>query len=73
MSIRSNGTIACLLLAFAVIAHPARAADTATSASLEEIVVTAQKRVGSVQDTPFSVSATSQQPSATSMKVPGGC
>ena len=29
--------------------------------TLEEIVVTAQKRAGSVQDTPFSVSATSQQ------------
>ena len=61
MSIRSNGTVACLLLAIAGVAHPVRAADTATSTSLEEIVVTAQKRVGSVQDTPFSVSATSQQ------------
>ena len=61
MSIRSNGTVACLLLAIAGVAHPVRAADTATATSLEEIVVTAQKRVGSVQDTPFSVSATSQQ------------
>jgi iron complex outermembrane receptor protein len=61
MSIRSNGTVACLLLAIAGVAHPVGAADTATATSLEEIVVTAQKRVGSVQDTPFSVSATSQQ------------
>ena len=61
MSIRSNGTVAWLLLAIAGVAHPVRAADTATATSLEEIVVTAQKRVGSVQDTPFSVSATSQQ------------
>ena len=61
MGIRSNGTVACLLLAIAGVAHPVRAADTATATALEEIVVTAQKRVGSVQDTPFSVSATSQQ------------
>jgi iron complex outermembrane receptor protein len=61
MSIRCKGTIACILLASAVLAHPVRAADTATSTTLDEIVVTAQKRAGSVQDTPFSVSATSQQ------------
>jgi len=61
MSIRSNGTVACIVLASALVAHPVRAADTATSTTLEEIVVTAQKRLGSVQDTPFSVSATSQQ------------
>jgi iron complex outermembrane recepter protein len=61
MNIRSNGTVAFMLLAIAGIVHPVRAADTATSTALEEIVVTAQKRVGSVQDTPFSVSATSQQ------------
>jgi iron complex outermembrane receptor protein len=42
-------------------AHPVRAADTSAASTLEEIVVTAQKRAGSVQDTPFSVSATSQE------------
>jgi iron complex outermembrane recepter protein len=61
MAIRCNSTVAFILLASALAAHPARAADTATSSTLEEIVVTAQKRVGSVQDTPFSVSATSQE------------
>src|ERR1700733_8968372 len=60
MDIRCNSIVACVLFASALAAYPARAADTATSATLEEIVVTAQKRAGSVQDTPFSVSATSQ-------------
>lgn len=46
------------LLAF----HPVIAASEQPAAgSLDEIVVTAQKRAGSVQDTPFSVSATSQE------------
>jgi iron complex outermembrane receptor protein len=49
------------VFAAALGAHPARAADTAASSTLEEIVVTAQKRTGSVQDTPFSVSATSEE------------
>src|ERR1700687_3994102 len=61
MAIRCNSTVACILFASAWAAHPARAADTAASSTLEEIVVTAQKRAGSVQDTPFSVSATSQE------------
>jgi iron complex outermembrane receptor protein len=39
----------------------ARSAEPASAPTLEEIVVTAQKRAGSVQDTPFSVSATSQE------------
>jgi iron complex outermembrane recepter protein len=39
----------------------ARSAEPANALSLDEIVVTAQKRAGSVQDTPFSVSATSEQ------------
>src|SRR5260221_3326912 len=60
MGIRCNSTVACILLASALAAHPAGAADTATSTTLEEIVVTAQKRAGSVQDTPFSVSATNE-------------
>src|SRR3984893_1757142 len=38
-----------------------RSAEPAGAPVLEEIVVTAQKRAGSVQDTPFSVSATSQE------------
>src|ERR1700681_851979 len=61
MAIRCNSTFAFILLASAWAAHPARAADTAAASTLEEIVVTAQKRAGSVQDTPFSVSATSQE------------
>jgi iron complex outermembrane recepter protein len=61
MAIRCNGIIACILFASALAAHPARAADTGASSTLEEIVVTAQKRAGSVQDTPFSVSATSEE------------
>src|SRR5229473_3624806 len=61
MAIRCNCTVAFILFVSALAAHPARAADTATSFTLEEIVVTAQKRTGSVQDTPFSVSATSQE------------
>ncbi len=61
MGIHFNCTVACILLASALAAPPARAADTATSTTLEEIIVTAQKRAGSVQNTPFSVSATSQE------------
>src|SRR5450432_4648428 len=60
MAIRCNCTVAIILFASVLTAHPARAADAAASTTLEEIVVTAQKRAGSVQDTPFSVSATSQ-------------
>src|SRR5450631_4537459 len=60
MGNRYNCAAAGILLA-SVLAAQAMAADTATSATLEEIIVTAQKRAGSVQDTPFSVSATSQQ------------
>src|ERR1700737_432387 len=61
MAIRCNSTVLCILFASALATHPVRAADTAASSMLEEIVVTAQKRAGSVQDTPFSVSATSQE------------
>src|SRR5271165_1293024 len=39
----------------------AGSAEPVSAPTLEEIVVTAQKRAGSVQDTPFSVSATSQE------------
>jgi iron complex outermembrane receptor protein len=60
MSIRYHCAAAGILLA-SVLAAPSFAADTAASTSLDEIIVTAQKRAGSVQDTPFSVSATSQQ------------
>ena len=67
MGMRNNftvGILAASALTAAVVAallltvRPVRAADTTTS--LDEIVVTAQKRAGSVQDTPFSVSATSE-------------
>src|ERR1700686_2349459 len=61
MGIRCNCIAACILFVSGLAAVPARAADTAASSPLEEIVVTAQKRAGSVQDTPFSVSATSQE------------
>src|SRR6202790_1700444 len=61
MRTRYSCSVACILLASALGAHPARAADTPTSSTLDEIIVTAQKRAGSVQDTPFSVSATSQE------------
>src|SRR6202051_4178777 len=61
MGIRCNCIAACILFVSGLAAVPARAADTAASSTLEEIVVTAQKRAGSVQDTPFSVSATSQE------------
>src|ERR1700730_7983613 len=61
MAIRCNSTVACILFASAWAAQPARAADTGAASTLEEIVVTAQKRAGSVQETPFSVSATSQE------------
>ncbi len=59
MSHRYNCAAAAIVFVSAV-AAPALAADTANSSTLEEIIVTAQKRAGSVQDTPFSVSATSQ-------------
>jgi iron complex outermembrane receptor protein len=49
-------TLASMLGGFA-----ARSAEPTGAPTLEEIVVTAQKRAGSVQDTPFSVSATSQE------------
>jgi iron complex outermembrane receptor protein len=61
MDIRCNCTVLGILLATALVAYPAVAADTGASSTLEEIVVTAQKRAGSVQDTPFSVSATSEE------------
>ena len=61
MGIRCNCTVSGILLAAAVAAYPAGAAETGASSTLEEIVVTAQKRAGSVQDTPFSVSATSEE------------
>src|SRR5450631_1708553 len=60
MAIRSSGAVAGILLASTLAAHAVRAADTAPAPMLEEIVVTAQKRTASLQDVPFSVSATSQ-------------
>src|SRR6202790_2639683 len=61
MAFRTACAAAGILLASTQAGYPARAADVANSSTLEEIVVTAQKRAGSVQDTPFSVSATSQE------------
>jgi iron complex outermembrane receptor protein len=58
---RSNFTVAGILAASVLAGYQAQGAETANSSTLEEIVVTAQKRAGSVQDTPFSVSATSQE------------
>jgi iron complex outermembrane recepter protein len=59
--IRSNRAVAGILLSTMLAGYPAGAAELGNSSTLEEIVVTAQKRAGSVQDTPFSVSATSEQ------------
>jgi iron complex outermembrane recepter protein len=61
MAFRTTCAATGILLASMQAGYPARAADVANSFTLEEIVVTAQKRAGSVQDTPFSVSATSQE------------
>ena len=61
MGVRSNFAVVGFLLASMSVGFSARAADAASSSMLEEIIVTAQKRAGSVQDTPFSVSATSEQ------------
>jgi iron complex outermembrane recepter protein len=61
MAFRTTCAATGILLASMQAGYPARAADVANSSTLEEIVVTAQKRAGSVQDTPFSVSATSQE------------
>ncbi len=61
MGIRSYCSVAGILAASVLAGYQAHAAETAGSSTLEEIVVTAQKRAGSVQDTPFSVSATSEE------------
>ena len=54
-------TVLGLAIASTLASFVAHAAEPAPSGQIEEIVVTAQKRTGSVQDTPFSVSATSQE------------
>jgi iron complex outermembrane receptor protein len=59
--IRSSHAVAGILLSTMLAGYVADAAELGNSSTLEEIVVTAQKRAGSVQDTPFSVSATSEQ------------
>jgi iron complex outermembrane receptor protein len=61
MVIRSGYAVSAILAASIFPGYLAQAAETENSAALDEIVVTAQKRAGSVQDTPFSVSATSQE------------
>ncbi|HXA35770.1 MAG TPA: TonB-dependent receptor [Steroidobacteraceae bacterium] len=61
MNIRSIGAVAGIFLTSTLGGYATRAADANTASALEEIVVTAQKRAGSVQDTPFSVSATSEE------------
>ncbi|GAC1496511.1 MAG: TonB-dependent receptor [Steroidobacteraceae bacterium] len=60
MGIRSHGSVAGIFL-LALLAGFAGGAEIGNSSTLDEIIVTAQKRTGSVQDTPFSVSATSEQ------------
>src|SRR5258707_15333370 len=61
MATRYRCFIGGFALASMVGGFGARSAEPASGPTLEEIVVTAQKRAGSVQDTPFSVSATSQE------------
>src|SRR5450631_3588633 len=61
MAIRYQMLIGGCALATMLGGVAARSAEPAAAATLDEIVVTAQKRAGSVQDTPFSVSATSQE------------
>ncbi|HEV7614165.1 MAG TPA: TonB-dependent receptor [Steroidobacteraceae bacterium] len=61
MAICNNRTAAGILLTSMLAGYAAHAADVVNSSTLDEIVVTAQKRAGTVQDTPFSVSATSQE------------
>jgi iron complex outermembrane recepter protein len=48
-------------IASVFVAHRAAAADVGQPTSLEEIVVTAQKRASSIQDVPFSVQAATQE------------
>ena len=60
MGIRCSGLVAAIALVSTLASFEVRAAESSSASTLEEIVVTAQKRAGSVQDTPFSVSATSQ-------------
>jgi iron complex outermembrane receptor protein len=61
MATRYRCFIGGLAIASVLGGFAARSAEPAGAPTLEEIVVTAQKRAGSVQDTPFSVSATSQE------------
>src|SRR5437870_1617633 len=61
MAIRYQRFIGGFALACVLGGFSARSAEPVSAPTLEEIVVTAQKRAGSVQDTPFSVSATSQE------------
>ena len=61
MNTRGIRAVVGILAASIFVGYQARAAETPNSPALDEIVVTAQKRAGSVQDTPFSVSATSQE------------
>ena len=61
MAIRCNYTVAGMVLGSALAGFAAQAAESADAPSLQEIVVTAQKRTESLQDVPFSVSATSEQ------------
>src|SRR5258706_10589213 len=57
---RTLATVAFAVTAILATAA-ARAADAPPTATLEEVVVTAQKRTASLQDVPFSVSATSEE------------
>lgn len=57
---RSLSTVG-LAVAAVLATSAARAADAPPVTTLEEVVVTAQKRTTSLQDVPFSVSATSEQ------------
>ncbi len=60
MDTRYSGFLASITLVSNLAAYAAWAGDATEPVTLNEIVVTAQKRTSSVQDTPFAVSAISE-------------
>jgi outer membrane receptor protein involved in Fe transport len=56
-----GGIVAALMMVAAVLSGPTRAAPPEAAGTLEEIVVTAEKRASTVQETPISMTALSGQ------------